>query len=158
MIANYTPEDIRAVLPDEYKVVASRFIALAEKHNLKPDVRHNSAKAAWKCAYTLKKPKRILFTVWTAPEEFRIKANLRGVDQYLSNCALSEEIKCQMLDNALDCADCEKYRCSGVQFSLDGQPYKKCIFGAFTFIDLSVEGFHMVAELIEREIESVVQK
>ena len=150
----YTPEDMKKVLSDEYKAVAAEFIALAEKHGLKPDVQYNPAKKAWKCVYTMKKTKRVSFTVFASPEEFRIKANLFNIDKYLSGYALTDAVKDQLVNNCWNCGDCTGNNCRrGVKFTLDGQPYYKCIGGAFTFINLDVADFRKIIELTERELK-----
>ena len=149
----YKPDDIKKVLPDEYKTVASEFIDLAAKHDLKNDVRYTPAKKSWKCVYTMKKSKRVIFTVFASPEGFRIKTNLFGIDKYLSDYTLTETIKQQLLNNCWDCGDCHGNCRKGVRFTLDGQAYYKCIGGAFTFVNLDAAGFRKIIELTERELK-----
>jgi len=99
----YTPEDILAVLSEEQKAVASEFIALAEQHALKPELRYVPGHKAWKCAYTLNKPRRIMLTLKAAPGEFGAKACLFHIEQYLSKHNLPDTIKAQMVFNVWDC-------------------------------------------------------
>ncbi|MCL2774623.1 MAG: hypothetical protein FWD71_14950 [Oscillospiraceae bacterium] len=149
----YTPEDIKKVLSDKYNTVASEFIALAEKYDLKNDVKYTPAKKLWKCVYTLKKSKRVIFTVFASPEELRLKANLFNIDKYLSVYTLTDTIKHQLLNNCWDCGDCHGNCRKGVRFKLDGQSYYKCIGGAFTFINLDAADFRKIVELTELELK-----
>ena len=156
--AAYTPEDIKKVLSDDYKAIASEFIALAEKYDLKNDVVPRPKKA-WKCAYTIKKPKRVIFTVFASPREFRVKANLFNIDKYLSGYNVSDAIKDQLINNCWNCGECTGNNCRrGVKFTLGGQPYYKCIGGAFTFVNLDVTDFRRIVELTEMELKEAKVK
>ena len=158
MAAIHSPEDILTVLSGENREVAAGLIGLAVKYDLKPELKYTAAKDTWKCGYTLKKPRRKIFTMWAAPDKFEIKANLFNLDEYSPDFDLSEAVKNRLLHSAYDCADCEGYRCGGVRFTLDGQSYHKCVFGAFSFTDLDAADYRMLAALIEREIEAARRK
>ncbi|MCL1793441.1 MAG: hypothetical protein FWG34_06200 [Oscillospiraceae bacterium] len=151
--AVYAPEEIKKVLANGYRTVASEFIDLAKKRELKPDVQYTPAKKAWKCAYSDKKAKRVIFTVFASPGELKIKANLFAIDKYLKNHNLSGAIKSQLLNNCWNCGECTGNNCRrGVKFSMDGQSHYKCIGGAFTFINLEIADFRKIIELTESEL------
>ena len=151
----YAFSDMQNDIPDAYKATASALDALAARYELKAELSFAPKENKWKCVYTLKKPRKKLFTVWVSPGEFRVKANLWNIDSYLSAYNLTDAIKAQMLNNAYDCASCVTNRCNGVKFTLDGQARHKCIFGAFTFVNMDATDYGRVVELIEREIEEI---
>jgi len=148
----YAPGDMIRVLSGGNAAAAAALIATAEKHDLKPEMTYTPEHKHWKCVYFLKKPKQKIFTVWTSPEEFRIKANLFKIDEYLPTCTLTETVKHQLLSNTMDCADCENQRCSGAKITLDGKTYRRCIYGAFTFGGLSAADYDVLIGLIVKEI------
>jgi len=154
----YTPGDMMGDVPVGDKAALEIFITAAEKYDLKPDLTYTPERRYWKCVYYFKKPKQKIFTVWTSPDEFRVKANLFKIDEYLSDCNITETVKNQLLSNTGECAHCENQHCDGVKVTLDGQVYYRCIYGAFTFNNLDVADFNTVIGLIYKEGEIARQK
>lgn len=154
----YKPDDILRVLIGNEKIAAETFITLAEKHDLKPEITYKPAQKHWKCVYFLRKPKQKIFTLWASPEEFRIKANLFKIDEYIADCYLTDTVKRQFLENTGECGDCADQRCIGAKITLDGHTYRRCIYGAFEFFNLASTDCDVIAGLVEKEISNAKSK
>jgi len=154
----YTPENIKNVFDTEYRKIVDEFISLAVKYDLKHAVRYAPGRKTWKCVFTSKKPKRVIFTLETAPGKFNVKACLWEIGSYMPN-NLSKPLKQQLVNNCWNCGECEgNSKCrKGIKFSLDGQAYYKCVGGAFTFENLDCNDFRIIIELIEKEIKDAIK-
>jgi len=147
------PDDIKDDLDDAGKAVTDEFIAFAEQYGLKPAVRYAGGHKTWKCVYTLKKPKRVIFTIETAPGKLNLKACLFNIEKYLHKYALADEIKSQLIgDRNWNCGNCSEKCRKGVPFSIDEQDYYKCIGGAFTLGPLGTSDWKQVRDLIKEEL------
>lgn len=146
-------DDIKDELKGEERAAADEFFALAGQYGLKPTVRYAAWKRSWKCVFTQKKPKRVIFTIETAPGSFTVKACLFNIGQYLHKHTLPEAVKSQLVhDRNWNCGNCNETCRKGVPFSLDGRDYYKCIGGAFTLGPLNASDWKLARELIKEEL------
>lgn len=144
------------------------FINLAKSLDLKgqinyakPNVIELNAGKSYKCVFTSKVPKRVIFTLSFSNKHFSLKANLYDIDKYKDCFELTDNIFSQMRSNAWDCAWYNGGTCSdkcrrGVPLTLNGKPEYKCIGGAFTFNGLTDSEWQQVAELIKIETERIM--
>ena len=148
-----TPEDVKEDLSAEDKAVVDEFFIFAERYGLKPAVRFGGGHKRWKCVYTQKKPKRVIFTIDTEPGKLSIKACLFNIDKYLHKYTLPESIKTQLIqDKNWNCGNCSEKCRKGVPFTIDGQDYYKCIGGAFTLDSLNTDEWRLVRDLLQEEL------
>jgi len=148
----YTPEYVKAILTGAHVGMADTLIAFAANNHLSPIVKFWPGQKKWKCVYSSKKPKRVIFTLDATPESVGVKACLFHFSDYQTNCDVPAHFKRQMIENAWDCGECPGTCRRGVRFALDGQPYYKCIGGAFRFENLSAEDVPKLIELLALEL------
>lgn len=148
-----SPDDIKDSLTDGDKAIADDFITFAEQNGLKPKVKYAPWNNVWKCVYSQKKPKRVIYTIEAAPGKLMVKACLFNIEKYLHKYALPETIKNQLIhERNWNCGNCNETCRKGVRFSMDGQDYYKCIGGAFTLGPLDAADWKQVCELIKEEM------
>ena len=61
------PREMTSVLSGVDLTAAEELISLAERHGLTPQVRYAPGHKTWKCVYSQKKPKRVIFTLVNVP-------------------------------------------------------------------------------------------
>lgn len=155
-------DNIAAYAPESNITTANMFIKLANKHNLKAEIKYIkpyvidlNINKGYKCVFS--KGRRVVFTLDFSRSHFSVKANLYDVDKYKDSMQLSENIILQMQNNAWNCAWYSGGTCSdrcrrGIPLTVDGKTEYKCIGGAFTFRGLTDDEWRQVAGLIETEI------
>lgn len=157
IVGKPTLDEVLASVPKEDLKIANMFVELAKRNNLKSQIHYATAHKRYKCVFTQAKTKRVVFTLDTSNEIFLIKANLYGIDDYLKNLDITENIISQLQNNAWNCERYEGKTCnskcrSGVPLTLNGKTEHKCIGGAFTFRGLSDDEWRQVMVLIEKEL------
>lgn len=145
--------EIISSLPQEQASVARMFLTLAEKLGLRAAVRFAAPSGKWKCAFSLPKPKRVLFTLECGAGRFTIKSNLFHIDSYLSGTDGITDAIAGSLRAAWKCGECNPAcrRGQGVYLTLDGKTERKCKGGAFIFENLSAEEWRTVLNMTETE-------
>ena len=128
-----TPHEMIEILPAEKREEAAEFIDLGGALGCNVQTRYAHANKYWRCVFTNKKPRRVLFTVECTEEWWRVKAMLSNIEQY--KCMLSDcsENLINKMKTAYDCKDCST-RCKKPKpFVLDGVTYRKCVGCSFYF-------------------------
>ncbi len=160
-----TLDNVAAFAPAGDTKTVNMLIGLAKSLNLNAQVNYARPKViglninkSYKCVFTQKKTKRVIFTLNFSRGHFSVKANLYDIDKYKNSLNLSENIITQMRSGAWDCEWYKGGKCSdkcrrGIPLTLNGRTEYKCIGGAFTFRNLTDGEWKQVAALIEKEAE-----
>ncbi|MDD4125533.1 MAG: hypothetical protein PHW77_07415 [Eubacteriales bacterium] len=160
-----TLDNVSAYAPSGDINTVNMFISLAKDLNLSSQINYTRPKIiefnvnkGYKCVFTRKKPKRVMFTLDFSRKHFSVKANLYDIDKYKDSFKLSENIISQMQTGAWNCAWYNGGTCSdkcrrGIPITINGKTEYKCIGGAFTLRNLSEDEWRQVAELIKKEAE-----
>lgn len=146
-----TPEDMIKILKDKDFENALKFVQVGSLLNCKAAIRYATAHKSWKCVYSKRKPKRVLFTIECDEDKWSIKANLFHIDQYKESVeSCSDNIK-NAIKSAYDCRMCSSRCKGGAQFTIDNQQFVKCIGCCFYFRNLPDEEWDCIRSLIEME-------
>lgn len=148
----YKPDDIVDDLSGDTLQAANELINLAERLNLKAEIKYNPSNRSWKCLFTNAKPKYALLTLETSKDYFKAKVCLFNIDEYFTELDnISDNITDQIKSNGWDCNNCHDSCRGGVSIAVLGIKEKKCIGGAFTFEHLSLDEWRQIIEMIEKE-------
>ncbi|MDF2543783.1 MAG: hypothetical protein K0S47_3501 [Herbinix sp.] len=148
-----SPQDMITVLSGDNYLITNKFADMAKNYKLKPAVRYAPGHKTWKCVYSSSKPKRVIFTMECTSEDFKVKACLFHLKEYMKEASLSTNIKRQLVENAWNCGHCNPKCRGGVSFTIDGNNECKCVGGAFSLQSLGREDWRQVMELIEDEMK-----
>ena len=148
-----TPLDLVSLAPEAEQTIARSFAELAERLGLTPAIRP-MLRGKWKCAYSRRKPARVLFTQEYGPEGWRLKANLWHMDEYIGEVESCSEAIRHALTAAYDCRSCNVKCQGGAKFTLSGVSYGKCTGNCYYFQDLTGAEWQSVGRLIEYEMRA----
>lgn len=148
----FTPNNIVVDMSGDILQVAEELITLATQLNLKVEIKYNPSQRTWKCVYSNAKPNYTLLTMETGREFLKIKACLFNIDEYYNEFDnVSNNIIDQIKSNGWDCNNCHDSCRGGVSVTALGIAEKKCIGGAFTFENLTLDEWRQIIKMIERE-------
>jgi len=145
--------DVISVISSENTHIASKFISLAGKLNLKSIIRYAVGHKTWKCIFSMTKIKRVLFTLECNENRFIVKANLFHIDNYLDKTNDITPTIISKLNIAYNCNECNPICRKGASLTLDGKTKRKCITSAFTFENLKADEWQTVIKMVEEEAE-----
>ena len=147
-----TPQEMIAILNDDsYREIASSFVELGKAVECNSAIRYAKAHKKWKCVWSKRKPKRVLYTIECDEENWSIKANLFHIDQYKEIVESCSDQVLYRIRTGYDCKQCSSRCKGGTEFELHGISYTKCIGCCFYFKGMASIEWADVMKLLEYE-------
>lgn len=127
------------------------FAEMGEILGCKQNIRSATAHKSWKCTFSKRKPKRVLFTIECTESSWHIKANLFHMGQYMDLVESCSANVLSRIKQSYNCRRCYPECVGGTEFTLHGTFYKKCIGCGFYFESMKPDEWSEIRMLLESE-------